>query len=88
MTSLVRPFLSPMPNLNDASILITGGAGSFGKAFIVSVLQNLKARKTILFSRDELKQHDIQQDPAFQNQSSLRFLIGDVGPFVTLLPTS
>jgi FlaA1/EpsC-like NDP-sugar epimerase len=48
----------------------------------------LKARKTILFSRDELKQRDVQQDPAFQNQSSLRFLIGDVGPFVTPLPTS
>ena len=60
MTSLVRPFLSPMPNLNDASILVTGGTGSFGKAFIQSVLQNFKVKKTIIFSRDELKQHDMQ----------------------------
>jgi UDP-N-acetylglucosamine 4,6-dehydratase len=67
-----------MPDLNDASILVTGGTGSFGKAFIQSVLQNFKARKTIIFSRDELKQHDMQQDPVFQNQSSLRFFIGDV----------
>jgi UDP-N-acetylglucosamine 4,6-dehydratase len=78
MTSLVRSFLSPKPNLNDASILVTGGTGSFGKAFVQSVLQNFKARKTIIFSRDELKQHDMQQDPVFQNQSSLRFFIGDV----------
>jgi UDP-N-acetylglucosamine 4,6-dehydratase len=67
-----------MPDLNDASILVTGGTGSFGKAFIQSVLQNFKAKKTIIFSRDELKQHDMQQDPVFQNQSSLRFFIGDV----------
>ena len=78
MTSLARAFLSPMPDLNDASILVTGGTGSFGKAFIQSVLQNFKAKKTIIFSRDELKQHDMQQDPVFQNQSSLRYFIGDV----------
>jgi UDP-N-acetylglucosamine 4,6-dehydratase len=67
-----------MPNLNNASILVTGGTGSFGRAFIISVLQNFKPRKTIIFSRDELKQYDMQQDPAFQHQSSLRFFIGDV----------
>lgn len=78
MTNLARTFLSPMPDLNDASILVTGGTGSFGKAFIETVLKNFKARKTIIFSRDELKQHDMQQDPIFQNQDSLRFFIGDV----------
>lgn len=78
MTNLARTFLSPMPNLNDASILVTGGTGSFGKAFIESILKSSKAKKTIIFSRDELKQHDMQQDSIFQNQSSLRFFIGDV----------
>jgi len=78
MTNIMRPFDAPVPTLNDASILITGGTGSFGKAFIQSLLQNFKPRKIIIFSRDELKQHDMQQDPAFQGQSSLRFFIGDV----------
>ena len=78
MAAIIRPFDTPMPNLNNASILVTGGTGSFGRAFIQSVLQNFKPRKTIIFSRDELKQYDMQQDHAFQDQSSLRFFIGDV----------
>jgi UDP-N-acetylglucosamine 4,6-dehydratase len=78
MAAIIRPFDTPMPDLNNASILITGGTGSFGRAFIQSILQNFKPRKTIIFSRDELKQYDMQQDHTFQDQSSLRFFIGDV----------
>jgi len=78
MTTNLRRFDDPLPNLDDASILVTGGTGSFGKAFIHSVLQNYKPKKTIVFSRDELKQHEMQHDPDFQDHGSLRFFIGDV----------
>lgn len=71
-------FDSPLPNLNDASILVTGGTGSFGKAFLKNVLQRFKPKKTIIYSRDELKQYEMQQDPDFQGHPSLRFFIGDV----------
>lgn len=78
MTDSIRRFVSPMPDLNGASILITGGTGSFGQAFIRTVLRRFKPKKTIVFSRDELKQHDMQNDSAFQGFPSLRFFIGDV----------
>ena len=78
MTSIFHSFDSKIPNLNDASILVTGGTGSFGKAFIQTVLNKFKPKKMIIYSRDELKQHDMQQDPVFQNHDSLRFFIGDV----------
>lgn len=78
MAAIIRPFDSPMPSLNNASILVTGGTGSFGRAFIQYVLQNFKPRKAIIFSRDEMKQYDMQQDPILKGQSSLRFFIGDV----------
>ncbi len=78
MTYNMRRFDSPMPDLNDASILVTGGTGSFGKAFLRDVLQRFKPKKMIIFSRDELKQYEMQQDPTFQGHSCLRFFIGDV----------
>ena len=71
-------FNEPQPDLNGKSILVTGGTGSFGKAFIKTVINRYKPKKTIIYSRDELKQHDMQQDPAFQGHPSLRFFIGDV----------
>ncbi len=60
---------------NNKSILITGGTGSFGKKFIKAILKNYAPRRIIVFSRDELKQFEMQQD--FTHQS-LRFFIGDV----------
>lgn len=63
---------------NGKSILVTGGTGSFGKAFIKRVLSIAKPKRMIVFSRDELKQYEMQHDLAFQNQSALRFFIGDV----------
>ena len=44
------------------SILVTGGTGSFGKAFIGRVLERWKPRRVIVYSRDELKQYEMQQD--------------------------
>ena len=63
--------------LNDASILITGGTGSFGKEFIRTVLRTYRPRRVIVYSRDEWKQSEMQSDPDFQD-SSVRFFLGDV----------
>ncbi len=61
--------------LNDKSILITGGTGSFGKKFIKTVLARYKPRRLIVYSRDELKQFEMQQE---FNSSVMRYFIGDV----------
>lgn len=57
------------------SILVTGGTGSFGKAFIKTVLEKFKPRRVVVFSRDELKQYEMQQD---FNSPAIRYFIGDV----------
>ena len=46
--------------LNDKKILITGGTGSFGKMFVKMVFDKYKPKKVIVFSRDELKQFEMQ----------------------------
>ena len=51
--------------LNNKTILITGGTGSFGKKFIRTILERYKPEKVIIYSRDELKQFDMQNDPYF-----------------------
>jgi len=60
---------------DDKSILITGGTGSFGRRFIRFVLDNYRPKRLVVFSRDELKQYEMQQE--FQH-TSLRYFIGDV----------
>lgn len=62
--------------LKDKTILVTGGTGSFGKKFIRTVLDRYPVKKVIVYSRDELKQFEMQQ--MFKNESRLRFFIGDV----------
>lgn len=65
--------------LNKKSILVTGGTGSFGKKFIKTILENYKPRKVIVFSRDELKQFEMQQTPFFKDHENvMRYFIGDV----------
>lgn len=64
--------------LNGKSILITGGTGSFGRAFIRTVLDRYDPKRLIVFSRDELKQYEMQQDPDFGADSPMRYFIGDV----------
>ncbi|HAM34791.1 MAG TPA: UDP-N-acetylglucosamine 4,6-dehydratase (inverting) [Elusimicrobia bacterium] len=61
--------------LDGRTVLVTGGTGSFGKRFIGAALELSKARKLIVFSRDELKQSEMAA--AFKD-SRLRFFIGDV----------
>lgn len=61
---------------NNKNILITGGTGSFGNSFVSYLLKNFKCNKIIIFSRDELKQHDMRLK--FSKFKNLRFLIGDI----------
>jgi UDP-N-acetylglucosamine 4,6-dehydratase len=60
---------------NGKTILVTGGTGSFGRAFVETVLERHDPRRVIILSRDELKQHDLQRDI---QDSRLRFFLGDV----------
>ena len=63
-------------NWKDKTILVTGGTGSFGKKFIQILLDEYQPEKVIVFSRDELKQHEMRT--AGFNQDNLRYFIGDV----------
>lgn len=62
-------------DIANASILITGGTGSFGKKLVELLLEQEKARRIIVFSRDELKQHEMRMALPHPN---LRFFLGDV----------
>lgn len=65
-----------MSILAGSSILITGGTGSFGKAFIEYALGHLNPRRLVIFSRDELKQYEVRQ--RFNDDPRLRWFIGDI----------
>ncbi|MCX6735948.1 MAG: UDP-N-acetylglucosamine 4,6-dehydratase (inverting) [Candidatus Parcubacteria bacterium] len=61
--------------LKGKTVLITGGTGSFGKNFAKFVLTKCNPKKVIIFSRDEFKQHQMQQEV---KDSRIRFFIGDI----------
>ena len=64
---------------NNKVILITGGTGSFGKQYIRTILQHYKPKKIIIYSRDELKQFEMQTHEFSKNiYQGLRYFIGDV----------
>jgi UDP-N-acetylglucosamine 4,6-dehydratase/5-epimerase len=80
----VQPTSHPVPTtsdrrkgyqLTDKSVLITGGTGSFGRAFIRTVLAEHRPSRVIVYSRDELKQSEMQHH---EPDSRLRFFLGDV----------
>lgn len=65
--------------LNNKTVLITGGTGSFGKQFIKTILERYQdVKKIIIYSRDELKQFEIKQKYPAKDFPQLRFFIGDV----------
>ena len=74
----MRNFAPTSLSFDTDSILITGGTGSFGKLFARTLLERYNPRRVIIYSRDELKQYEMQQEFAKYDYSSLRFLIGDV----------
>ncbi len=61
--------------LKGKTVLVTGGAGSFGKSFVKHLLANTAAKKVIVFSRDELKQYHMSRE---LQDGRLRFFLGDV----------
>jgi UDP-N-acetylglucosamine 4,6-dehydratase len=74
----LRDFSQPWMDLNDKTVLVTGGTGSFGKHFLKTVIANYKPRKLIVFSRDELKQFEMQQEFGQDKYPFIRYFIGDV----------
>ncbi len=64
--------------LNEKTILITGGTGSFGKCFVKTVVKRYKPKKLIVYSRDELKQYEMRQELQGPIYDCLRYFIGDV----------
>ncbi|MEK8045019.1 UDP-N-acetylglucosamine 4,6-dehydratase (inverting) [Ideonella margarita] len=60
---------------NQKSILITGGTGSFGKKYVQTLLSRYKPSRIVIYSRDELKQFEMQQE---YNAPAMRYFIGDV----------
>ena len=75
-------FSTDVGELEGKTVLVTGGTGSFGRRFIDTVLSRAEPRKLIVFSRDELKQHEMQVDMAErfspEQMSRMRFFLGDV----------
>jgi UDP-N-acetylglucosamine 4,6-dehydratase/5-epimerase len=65
--------------INVSSVLVTGGTGSFGKAFVRRVLTEFpEVRRLVIFSRDELKQYEMSQEYPESKYPALRYFIGDV----------
>lgn len=77
---MIRNFSKSVANLDGLSVLVTGGTGSFGKAFVRQALKTHKPRKLIIFSRDEQKQEALAREWMSEPESyeRLRFFIGDV----------
>tara|TARA_Y100000590_G_scaffold135594_1_gene155178 strand:- start:45679 stop:46692 length:1014 start_codon:yes stop_codon:yes gene_type:complete len=63
---------------NNKTILVTGGTGSFGKKFVEIISKKYKPKKIIIYSRDELKQFEMQKEWPFKNKTPFRYFIGDV----------
>ena len=67
-----------MEDFKNKTILITGGTGSFGQSFVKTCLDKYKPKKIIIFSRDELKQHEMQKNLSWNKSTEMRYFIGDV----------
>ena len=67
--SIGRDFMEPRIDLNGKTVLVTGGTGSFGKAFARRVGRDVQPKKVIIFSRDELKQHEMQVRRSFRRRT-------------------
>ncbi|WNC22419.1 MULTISPECIES: UDP-N-acetylglucosamine 4,6-dehydratase (inverting) [unclassified Thermosynechococcus] len=69
----------PQGLTKESSVLVTGGTGSFGRAFVKEVLRQFPdIRRLVIFSRDELKQFEMAQEFPYQKYPGIRYFIGDV----------
>ncbi len=64
--------------LDGRSVLVTGGTGSFGRAFIDNALKNARPGRVVVYSRDELKQYEMEQRWSLTDHPNLRYFLGDV----------
>lgn len=64
--------------LNDRSILVTGGTGSFGQALVREILRTSSPKRLVIFSRDEQKQYRMAQEFSVEEHPCMRYFIGDV----------
>ena len=78
LESVLRDFSQPWLDLNDKTVLVTGGTGSFGKHFLKTVIERYKPKRLIIFSRDELKQFEMAQVYSPERYPFIRYFIGDV----------
>ena len=78
----LHEFDEDLVDLNNMTILITGGTGSFGRQYIRTIIGRWSPKKLIVFSRDELKQYELQMELkatlAPEKFARMRFFIGDV----------
>ncbi len=81
---MLKNFLIKTPDLNDKTIFITGGTGSFGNAFVEALIHNYTPKKIIVFSRDELKQYEMAQKFPPSKYDFMRYFIGDVRDYSRL----
>lgn len=78
INDLMHDFSTPVDELQGASILVTGGTGSFGNAFVRHVLKTYEPKRLIIFSRDELKQYEMQQRFSREQYPAMRYFLGDM----------
>src|SRR5688500_14105548 len=62
----------------NSSVLVTGGTGSFGRKFVEILLSEKRPRRIIVFSRDELKQHEMRQQFPDGPDTPMRYFLGDI----------
>lgn len=70
--------LKDLSYLDNTSLLITGGTGSLGKKLTQLILEKSKARRVVIYSRDEFKQYEMNETFTSEQQNRLRFFLGDV----------
>jgi UDP-N-acetylglucosamine 4,6-dehydratase len=78
LSSNHRTFADPKFNLDGKNILITGGTGSFGTAFLKHIISRYTPNRVVIYSRDEFKQHQMGLEFPAADHPYLRFFIGDV----------
>jgi len=81
---MLKNFLIKKPDLNNKTILVTGGTGSFGNQFVQTIIDNYAPKKLIIFSRDELKQYEMAQKFSESKYPFMRYFIGDVRDYSRL----